>query len=262
MEFTTLLFDVRDAVGYITLNRPEAANSINIDMARELMYAVLTCDEDSGVRAVLIAGSGSTFCAGGDLKSFAIQGERLHYYLKELTTYLHAALSRLARLDLPVVAAVQGSAAGAGMSLALACDLVIAGESARFTTAYTARGLAPDGSLTFFLPRAVGLKRALELTLTGRVLSAYEGLYYGFVSRVVPDTELQAEAKLTAARLANGPTRALAAVKRLLYAGSTETLETQMEQESEAIVETARTADGREGIGAFLEKRRPNFRGC
>ena len=258
---TALLFDVRDNVAHITLNRPDAANAMNSDTARELMHAALRCDEDPGVRAVVIAGAGRTFCAGGDLRSFAAEGDNLPFHLKEMTTYLHAAVSRLARMDAPVIAAVHGAAAGAGMSLVCAADIVLAAESARFTLAYTRVGLAPDGSSTFSLTRLVGLRRALELALTNRVLSAKEALDWGLVTRVVPDAELQPEADALAKQLAAGPTKALGAAKRLLRDGSTETLETQMELEARAIADAARTADAREGIAAFLEKRQPQFRG-
>jgi len=261
MQYSTLLLDVRDAVAHITLNRPDSANALNIDMGRDLMHAALQCDEDPAIRAVVITGAGRMFCAGGDLKSFAAQGEQLPYHLKEVTTYLHAAISRFTRMDPPVVAAVNGTAAGAGMSLACACDIVLAAESARFTMAYTRAGLTPDGSSTYFLPRIVGLKRALELTLTNRLLSAQEAQEWGIVTRVVPDANLLAEADTLAAQLAGSATKALGATKRLLHSGWTETLETQMEHETQAIAAMARTADAREGITAFLEKRAPQFKG-
>ena len=261
MSYKTILFEVRDNVAHITLNRPDAANSFNPDMATDLMHAVIDCSEDSAIRAVVITGAGRMFSAGGDLKAFASQGEKLPHHLKEVTTYLHAAISRLIRLDAPVVAAVNGSAAGAGMSLACACDFVIAAESARFVAAYSLAGLTPDGSLTYFLPRIVGLKRALELTMTGQALSAKEALEWGIATKVVPDTELLTEAHAFAARLANGATRALGATKRLLQNGWTETLETQMEHESQSIAAMSHTADAIEGVNAFLAKRKPNFKG-
>jgi len=261
MEYSTLLFDVQDGVAQITLNRPEALNSINLDMARDLMYAVLHCDEDPMIRAVVIKGAGSLFCAGGDLKTFAAQRKHLPYYIKEVTTYLHAAVSRLMRMDPPVVAAVHGYAVGAGMSLAIACDVVIAAQSARFNMAYTRVGLTPDGSSTYFLPRIVGLKRALELTLTNRILSAQEAFEWGIVTKVVTDEELLAQAHAFAKQLAAGAPKALGAAKRLLHSGWTETLETQMEHESQTIAAIAHTSDTHEGITAFIEKRSPKFKG-
>jgi 2-(1,2-epoxy-1,2-dihydrophenyl)acetyl-CoA isomerase len=261
MEFTTLLFEVRDQVAHITLNRPEAANSINEEMGKDLMHAALRCDEDPGIRAVLISGAGKIFSGGGDLKAFLSKGDQLPYHVKEITTYLHAAVSRFTRMDAPVVAAVHGAVAGAGMSIAIACDVVVAAETTRFMVAYTRAGLTPDGSATYFLPRIVGLKRALELTLTNRMFSAQEALQWGLVTRVVPDNELLAQARAIAVQLAAGPTRAYGVSKRLLHSGWAETLETQMENESQAIANSARTADAREGITAFLEKRPPKYKG-
>jgi 2-(1,2-epoxy-1,2-dihydrophenyl)acetyl-CoA isomerase len=261
MEYSTLLFDVQGGVAQITLNRPEALNSINLDMARDLMYAVLRCDEDPEIRAIVIHGAGSQFCAGGDLKTFAAQKERLPYYLKEVTTYLHAAVSRLIRMDSPVVAAVHGYAVGAGMGLAIACDVVVAAQSSRFNMAYTRVGLTPDGSSTYFLPRIVGLRRALELTLTNRMLSAQEALEWGIVTKVVKDEELLAQAQTFAKEFAAGAPKALGAAKRLLHSGWTETLETQMEHESQTIAAMSHTSDTLEGISAFLQKRSPKYKG-
>jgi 2-(1,2-epoxy-1,2-dihydrophenyl)acetyl-CoA isomerase len=261
MPYSTIDLTVRDGVAHLTLNRPAAANSITLELARDLMHATLQCDEDPTVRAVLLAGAGSMFCGGGDLKTFAAKGAQLPHYLKDVTTYLHAAVSRLTRMDAPVIVAVHGSAAGAGLSLACAADLVIAAESAKFTMAYTRAGLTPDGSSTYFLSRIVGLRRALELTLTSRVFSAAEALALGIVTRVVPETRLRDEAHALGAALAAGPTQALGASKRLLHVGWTGTLETQMELEARAIADIARTQDAREGIAAFVEKRPPNFSG-
>lgn len=261
MQYRTLLFDVRDGVAHVTLNRPEAANSLNKEMAIDLMHAAMHCGEDAAVRAVIIGNNGNMFCSGGDLKEFAAQGKQLPYHLKESTTYLHAAISRFTRMEAPVIAAVGGSAAGAGMALACACDIVIAAETARFTMAYTRVGLTPDGSSTYFLPRLVGLKRALELTLTNRVLSAKEALDWGIVTRVVPDAELLDQAHTLAAELAAGATKSLGAAKRLLHDSWTETLETQMEHESQSMADIARTADANEGIVSFLEKRAAEFKG-
>lgn len=261
MQYTTILFDIYENVGYITLNRPEVGNSINPEMGTDLMDVMLRCSEDSAIRALVITGAGDMFCSGGDLKNFATYGKELPYRLKKLTTYFHTAISYLTKMDAPVIAAVNGYAAGAGMSLACACDIVVAAESARFTMAYTRVGLTPDGSSTYSLPRIVGLKRALELTLTNRVLSAQEALDWGIVTRVVPDAELLEQAHALSVQLAAGPTKALGTSKRLLHSGWTETLETQMQHESQSIAGTAHTADVREGITAFLEKRAAQFTG-
>ena len=261
MDYETLTYELRNNVAHITINRPEAANALNLQMGLDLMHASLATSSDPNVRAILLTGSGRFFSAGGDLKSFAAQGDDLPVHMKEVTTYLHGAVSRFTRGDAPVIGAVNGVAAGAGMSLVCTCDLVIAAESARFTMAYTKAGLTPDGSSTYFLPRKVGLRRALELTLMNPMLSAAQAQEYGLVTRVVPDAELLAEATATAEEIAAGPTVALGAARRLFHSGLVETLETQMELETQAIARMATTADGREGIQAFLEKRAPTFSG-
>ena len=260
-EYQHILLDVRDGVAHLTLNRPDAANTIQREICRELMEASIAIDEDPSVRAVVLGGKGKMFSGGGDLKSFSGQGERLPAYAKEVTTYLHAAVSRLTRMDAPVVAAVHATAAGAGMSLVCACDFVIAAKSAKFTMAYTKAGLTPDGSSTYFLPRIVGLRRAMELTLTNRMLTADEAADLGIVTRVVPDAEVHEAADAFARELASGATRAYGLTKRLLHQSFVETLETQMELESRAIADIMRTDDAKEGIDSFVNKRAPKFRG-
>ncbi len=261
MHYTNILFAVRDGVGQITLNRPEAKNALNLDMAKELMHAAIECGEDPAIRAVMITGSGDAFCVGGDIKLFAAQGKNLPRLLKEMATYLHAAVSFLTRMDAPTVVAVNGAAADAGMSLACAGDIVIAAESARFTMAYTRMGLTPDGGSTYFLSRIVGLKQALDLVLTNRQLSAQEALNLGIVTRAVPDTELLPQAEAIATQLAGGATKALGASKRLVHSGWTETLETQMEHESWAIAAMARTSDANAAMAAFIKKGTAKFEG-
>ena len=261
MDYETLTLEVRDGVAHLTLNRPDAANGIDLSMARELEQAVLSMAGDRAVRSVLLTGAGARFCGGGDVKTFGEQGEGLPAYLLEVTTRLHVAIAGLVRLDAPVVAAVQGSAAGAGIGLVGASDLVIAGESAKFVMAYTGIGVTPDGSSSWFLPRLVGVKRALDLALTNRVLSADEALDLGLISRVVPDGDLGHEAETLATHLAAGPTKALAGAKRLLHASLESTLETHLARESEEMTEAAATSDAAEGIAAFVSKRAPEFRG-
>ncbi len=261
MNFQAIRFEVRDRVAHVVLNCPESANTINRETALELMHAAILCDEDPQVRAILIRGEGAMFCGGGDLKTFATKGESLPGYLKEVTTYLHAAISRFCRQNAPTICAVQGAAAGGGFSLAISCDLLIASESAKFTMAYTKSGLTPDGSSTYFLPRRVGIQRAMDLVLTNRLLTALEALDWGLVARVVEDDQLQQAAEKLASKMASGPTWALGAAKRLLHAGLNESLETQMESETQLIADSVRTQDAREGIQAFLEKRKPQFQG-
>ncbi len=262
MEYQAIQFDVNQGVARLTLDRPEAANAIDMRMGQELFDAALRCDADPAVRCVLLTGAGRAFCAGGDLRSFAERGDDTPRYLKELTGYLHMAISRFTRCGKPVIAAVNGVAAGAGFSLVLACDIAVAAASARFTMAYTKAGLTPDGSSTYFLPRIVGMRRAIELTYTNRVLAAAEAESWGIVNRVVADAALAEEASGLALELAAGPTLAFGRSKDLLRTGWNESLESQMENEAQAIAASARTADYQEGSAAFREKRTPQFHGC
>jgi len=260
MSDTSVLFEVRDHVAHVTLNRPQAGNALDVAMAKDLAAAALECERDRDARVVLLRGSGDRFCVGGDVKAFAAQTD-LPRYLREVTAHLHLAVSRFARLDAPVIAAVQGAAAGGGFSLAISCDLVLAAESATFLMAYSKIAMAPDGSSTYFLPRLVGFKRAVELALTNRVLSAREACEWGLVTEVVPPEKLGARAEELARSLAQGPTGAFGSAKRLLHSGWNQSLETQMELESRAIAEAGGTADGKEGITAFVEKRKAKFAG-
>jgi 2-(1,2-epoxy-1,2-dihydrophenyl)acetyl-CoA isomerase len=232
----SVLLDSTGGVGWITLNRPEVYNALNTDMAERLLDAVIRCDEDDTIP----------------------YGAR---FLKTLTVSLHAAIATIAYMSKPVVMAVNGAAAGAGFSLALAGDLVLAADNARFTVAYTAIGLAPDGSSTFTLPRLVGPKRAFELMCTNRPLSADEAKALGLVNQVCPKAEFSQRAREFAADLARGPTAALGYAKRLVTLSAQGSLETQMEHEHRAIAACGRTADFREGTDAFIAKRPPEFQG-
>ena len=246
----------------ITLNRPDAFNALDLTLGRELFHAVLEVDDDVSVRAVVVTGAGKAFCAGGDVKAFADNLGRIGAHIKELTTYLHGAVSRLARTEKPVIMAVNGVAAGGGMSFALCGDLVLAAESARFTMAYSKIAATPDGSSSYYLPRLIGLRRAMELYFTNRVLEAREAQEWGLVTRVVPDAELAKEAQALARELAQGPTKAFGGAKRLFHQSTSESLETQMELEAQAIAASGRTEDFRAGIGAFAAKQpAPTFRG-
>jgi 2-(1,2-epoxy-1,2-dihydrophenyl)acetyl-CoA isomerase len=261
MAYETILYDATDGVARITLNRPEAGHAVNLALAHELLEAAINASEDPDVRAVILDASGTVFGFGGDLKYFESQSDRIGACLKETTAYFHAAVSRLHRLNSPVVVAVQGMAAGAGFSLSLIGDIVLAAKSAQFKMAYTAAGLSPDGSSSYFLPRVVGMRRAMELMLTNRTLSAEEAQDWGIVTRVVEDDDLADEATKLAQKFASGPTRAYGGVKRLLASSFQQSVEAQMEDETRTIAELARTEDGREGLDAFLNKRKPNFTG-
>ena len=261
MSYETITLKRDGAVATITLNRPDAFNALSMALGRELFHAALDVDEDAGVRCVVLTGTGKAFCAGGDVKDFVEALPRIGAHIKELTTYLHGAISRLARSDKPVIMAVNGVAAGGGMSLALAGDLVLAAESARFTMAYSKIAATPDGSSSYFLPRLVGLRRAMELYFTNRVLTAREALDWGLITRVVPDAELGSAVSSLAGELAQGPSKAFGAAKRLFHQSTWESLETQMELESQAIAASGHTEDFHGGVTAFAEKRTPSFRG-
>lgn len=261
MSFETLLFDVAGGVATITINRPDAANAMSPVMAAEIAEVALRCDDDPGVRAVVITGAGRLFCAGGDLGAFAAAGDGAKSLIKKMATDLHVGLSRLARGTAPVIAAVNGTAAGAGFSLCMATDLAIAAESAVFTMAYTRAGLSPDGGSTFHMPRKIGDRRTRELMLTNRVLTAAEALEWGIVNKVVADDEVLPESQALAAEFAAGPTLAFGAVKTLLNSTFDQSLEAQLELESRTIADMVTTHDGQEGISAFLGKRQPGFTG-
>lgn len=252
-------FSIENRIARITLNRPDAGNAMNPELVEELAKAARRCDGNPAVKVVLLSAYGKMFCAGGDLRAFAGFGDRVGDRMKDLADDLHKAISLFARMDAPVVIAVNGTAAGAGFSLAITGDYVLAARSAKFTMAYTAAGLSPDGSSTYYLPRIVGLRKAQELALTNRVLSAEEAADWGLITRVVADDELQEAALAVCRKLAAGPANAQAVVKRLLLASLRHGLEEQMEIEGREISRAATTADGAEGIRAFLEKRKPVF---
>lgn len=248
----------------IILNRPDDANALNDGMTVALYEAALACAGDPEVRAVLMSANGPMFSGGGDLKYFRTCQEKgeIGRVIPRMTTFFHGAVSALNRMDAPVVCAVHATAAGGGLSLAMACDVVFAARSAKFSLAYTAAGLSPDGSSTWFLPRLVGLRRARELMLTNRRFGAEEAFDMGIVDRVCDDDALAEEAEAQARAFAEGPTRAYGSVKRLLLASMTESLETQMEAEARGITAAGQSADGIEGIAAFSDKRKPSFRGA
>lgn len=259
MDYQTIDFRRDGDRAVIMLNRPAFANAVDRRMAAELAHAAHRCAGDGAVRAVLLGAHGKFFCAGGDLKLMASLGEDAGPGIKLLAEDFHQAISSFARMRAPLVVAVNGPAAGAGFSLAIAGDLVVAADGASFTMAYTAAGLSPDGSSSFYLPRLVGLRRAQELMLTNRRLDARQALEWGLVSRVVPGDALMDDAMGLAAKLADGSLEANGCVKKLLLSTFGESLETQMALEARAIASCVAGPDGREGIGAFLGKRAPRF---
>ena len=258
-----LTFEVRQNVAWITFSHPSQYNTIDRATADALLNAASQCCTDPSIRAIVITGAGNkAFCAGADVAAFKSRSHDIESLLLEMTAPLHLAISRLSWGSAPVIAAVNGVAAGGGLGIVAAADLVIAAEGARFTSAYSQIGLTPDSSTSYFLPRLIGLRRATELYLTNRVLSAQEALEWGLVNKVVAAKSLHAIAAEMASTLAKGPARAHIAAKQLFHLGMNDSLETQMEREVRSIIEMSRTADGQEGIAAFSEKRKPSFRGA
>lgn len=259
LENKHVTLSIENNVAIITLNRPEVGNALDLQMAKELMDVSIFCSESERVRAVLITGAGNKFSVGGDLKSFAAEGEAISEHLKKVTSYLHLAISNFARMNKPFIGAVNGVAAGAGMSLACACDLVYASDRAKFVMAYNRIGLTPDGSGSYFLPRLVGIRRALELMYTNRQLTAEEAQDWGIVNQVVSDGKLMEVVIGLSENLAKGPINAYGETKKLFYHSLQETLESQMSKESMLIAERTKSIEGKEGIAAFLEKREADF---
>ncbi len=258
-NFETILLTKTDNIATVTLNRPNAANGISPTLAKELADAALICDKDESIRCVILTANGKFFCAGGDLKAVGGDPSTAAIKIKGMADNLHKATSSFARMEKPFIVAVNGMAAGAGFSIAITGDFVIATESTKFTMAYTAAGLSPDGSSSYFLPRLIGVRRTMDLMMTNRRLTAQEAEEWGLINQVVPEEDLQSTALALAQKLANGPTDAFATVKKLLLCTFDNSLETQMELEGRAISEHAGSANGKEGVLAFLEKRKPSF---
>ncbi|MDX6611390.1 MAG: 2-(1,2-epoxy,2-dihydrophenyl)acetyl-CoA isomerase [Blastocatellia bacterium] len=263
MSYETIQLEMRDTVAIITLNRPEALNALTVTMAGEFNRVFAEAGE-RGARAMILTGAGRAFCAGGDLREMqqiAKQEGRLDAFFDEPLQLLHGCVLLIRQTPLPIIAAVHGAASGAGCNLALACDLVIAGESAKFNQAFIRIGLTPDCGGTFTLPRLVGAKIAAELLMTGDVVHAARAAELGMINAVVPDAELMNSALELAGRLAAAPTAAIGRIKRLLEASATNDLPAQLELERATQIESGQTHDFKEGVTAFLEKRPPKFKG-
>ncbi len=256
-EYETITLEQSGPIARITLNRPDAANGMNNTMTRELADVAALCDT-SATKVVVLTGSGRFFSAGGDLKSFASSPTRGRH-IRGVADDLHRAISTFARMDAVLITAVNGTAAGAGFSIAVTGDLVLAAESASFTMAYTKVGLSPDGSSSYFLPRLIGIAKTKELMLTNRTLSAQEASQWGLVTEVVPDDQLAGRADELATQMAATAGGSNGAVKALMLSTFSSGLEEQMEFESRAIAARAESAEGREGVDAFMAKRKPEF---
>ena len=263
MSYETIQLDMRGKVGLIILNRPDSLNALTTQVGQEFLRAVAEARE-TGARAIILTGAGRAFCAGGDLremKKIAEQEGKVEAFFDEPLRLLNECILLIRRSPLPFLAAVNGAASGGGCNLALACDLVIAGESARFNQAFIKIGLVPDCGGTFILPRLVGWKRATELMITGDVISASRALEMGMINAVVPDDELSSQALAMAEKLAQAPTAAIGRIKELLEASATNDYGGQLELERKTQIQSGKTKDFREGVAAFLEKRPPKFVG-
>ncbi|OJY40026.1 MAG: hypothetical protein BGP03_21070 [Pseudonocardia sp. 73-21] len=258
--FTTLTLDVADGIATVRLDRPDQHNAIDVAMARDLSELATRLAEDPSVRVVLLLGNGPMLTAGGDVPMLA-GAQQLPDVLRRMIDDYHLALERLTELDAPLVVGVRGAAAGGGLGLVGAADYVVAADDAVFTVGYAALGLTADGGNTWFLPRLIGMRRTQEMFLLNRRLTAAEALDWGLVNRTVPSADVDAEARVVAERLANGPTRAFGGMRTLLRQSFESGLRDQLADEKHLIVTASTTPDAREGIAAFAAKRRPSFRG-
>ncbi len=249
------------AVAIITLNRPEVLNALSMEMSELLCEICWRVEADASVRAVLVHGAGKGFQAGGDIASFHREIDRIGAHAGRMIDTYHVAVRTLVRMPKPVVGQLHGAVAGAGFSLAMNLDLAIAAEGTMFTLAYANLGTSPDGGSTFFLPRLVGRRRAMEIALLSNRFDAAKALELGLVNRVVPADQLDAEAMALATKLASGPTQAFARTKELIDQSFENDLATQLEAERVNFVASTATADFREGVAAFVEKRKPQFKG-
>lgn len=252
--------EIKDKIAYLTLNRPEVFNSFNREMALLLQSELDQCESNPEVRAIVIIGEGKAFCAGQDLKEVT-SPELNPGFKKILEEHYNPIVSRIRKIEKPIVAAVNGVAAGAGANIALACDVVIASENASFIQAFSKIGLVPDSGGTFFLPRLIGFQKASALMMLGDKISATEAERIGMIYKVVPAENFSQEITNVASILSNMPTKALGMTKRLLNKSMDNSLEDQLQLEGKLQIESAQSEDYAEGVDAFVNKRKPEFKG-
>lgn len=263
MHFDTVVYEFNGSYATIRMNRPDALNALSLQLSTDLKAAIEKATAD-GARAVILSGSGRAFCSGGDLREMKAMGDaegNIEAFLDAPLKALHDVILLIRETPIPFIAAVNGVSAGAGTNFALACDLVIAAEDAVFNEAFVRIGLSPDCGGTFFLPRAVGEKISAELFMTGGTMDAKRAAEIGMINRIVPADNLMAEAETLASRLAAGPTGSIGRIKRMLNASFSSDLRAQLSLEAECQLESGRSADFREGVTAFFEKRPPKFIG-
>lgn len=265
MAFKTILLEQRGPVALITLNRPDHRNAVTVELCREVREAFLATMNDPAVRAFVITGAGKSFCAGADLNMPEDYDGNVpltpYNMFLQANLHIHSAISIIARTPKPVISAVNGGAAGIGMSLAISADLVYAARSAKFNWAYTQRAFVPDGGSTVHLSQRIGWPKAMEIAFTGRILSADEALGLGLVNDVFDDAGFLDQTMHLAEKIAHGPTWSYGQTKLLLREAYLRSLETQAEIENRLIAESSLKEDFMEGIVSFLEKRPPSFKG-
>jgi 2-(1,2-epoxy-1,2-dihydrophenyl)acetyl-CoA isomerase len=256
----TIQLKIENKIAFITLNRPEVFNSFNREMALALQDSFDACEANDTVRAIVLSGKGKAFCAGQDLKEVTTP-EINPGFKKILEEHYNPIITRIREIKKPVIAAVNGVAAGAGANIALACDIVIADERASFIQAFSLIGLVPDSAGTYFLPRLIGFQKALALAMLGDKIGAKEAEKLGMIYRYVLSEEFEETVNKLAVKLANMPTNALGKIKELFNKSMNNSLEEQLAMESKYQIEAAESNDYKEGVAAFIEKRKPNFKG-
>ena len=260
MSNNSILLKIEQNVAYITLNRPEVFNSFNREMALQLQSILDDCESNNAVRAIVLSGNGKAFCAGQDLKEVT-DPDLNPGFKKILEEHYNPIITRIRSIKKPIIGAINGVAAGAGANIALACDIVVAHEKVSFIQAFSLIGLVPDSAGTFFLPRLIGFQKALALAILGDKVSAEEAERLGMIYKMIPLESFEDEVGKLALKLANMPTKALGMIKELFNQSMTNDLESQLALESKFQIEAAQSEDYREGVAAFIEKRKPNFKG-
>jgi 2-(1,2-epoxy-1,2-dihydrophenyl)acetyl-CoA isomerase len=256
-----VLLSIDDAIATVTLNRPAQLNALNDAMMFGLRDTLARVEQDANIRVVILNGAGKAFMAGGDVAMFHARKDEVSSLFHELGGAFHESIKTLRCMGKPVIASVQGACAGGGLSVMLACDLAIAADTSQFTLAYARIGVSPDGGSTHFLPRIVGTRKALELALLTEAFGAAKALELGLVNSVVPEAHLATETRKLAERLAVGPSRAFAHTKALINASFDRPMDAQLDAEVKAFADCATGHDFKEGVTAFVEKRKPQFRG-
>ncbi len=260
MSNNSILLKIGNKIAYITLNRPEVFNSFNREMAFLLQDTLDACEKNDEVRAIVLTGNGKAFCAGQDLKEVT-DPDLNPGFKKILEEHYNPIITRIRSIKKPIIGAINGVAAGAGANIALSCDIVVAHEKVSFIQAFSLIGLVPDSAGTFFLPRLIGFQKALALAMLGDKISAEEAERLGMIYKMIPLENFEEEVHKLALKMANMPTKALGMIKELYNKSMSNTLEDQLALESKLQIEAAQTNDYAEGVAAFIEKRKPNFKG-